>query len=81
MFLDTSLSAILFNILHAVPLKSKCSLKSLSVRLSFIDKNTKLLLVKSSQTHSAVSYYEKDNPVINYIMPVMTSSCDFTIDK
>lgn len=79
--IETPLSAVVFNILKAYPLKSKHCLKSLSVRLSFINQSTLQPLMKSSQAHSAVSYYEKDNPNIDYLLPVMTQSCKFSIDK
>jgi hypothetical protein len=54
---------------------------SLAVRLTFLDKMTGNSWEKSSTTHAAVSYYETDNPNVNYLLPVMTKSCQLTMNN
>ncbi len=62
---------------YAAPIKAKLLLSFLTMRITFIDTNTGLPIIKSSQTINAVSYYENSFNV----MPVMTKTAEIESDK
>ena len=73
--------AIVIKVIRGYPLKAKLALLTTAVRLTFINETTGLPVAKSSLDHCAVSYYERDNPVISYILPVMTQPSKLLSDK
>lgn len=73
--------AIAIEVIRGFPLKAKLALLNTAVRLTFINESTGLPVEKSSLDHCAVSYYERDNPVISYILPVMTQPSKLVSDK
>ena len=53
-------------------LKASVYLTHPSVRVSIVDARLGMLLRKSVREKCVTSYYEKDNPAVDYILPVLT---------
>ena len=73
--------AVYIHIDHATPLKAKLLTTPISVRVTFLNQISGQPLRKSSTQVSAVSYYENENPQVDYIMPIMTNIGKITCDR
>ena len=65
---------------YASCVKANMLTGQLAVKLSFVDEQTGDLVKKSDRNRAAVSYYENNNPSVDYIMPLLTqaASCVMT---
>ena len=72
--------AVTIMVAKAIHLKAKYATMPCAVQLTFINEVTGQPLKKSSPEIAAVSYYERGNPAVDYIMPIMTKPGTFYFD-